>query len=126
MNSELEAIRDAADKTTGDGRDLDEAVRLADAYVDAHPGEFDDYRGKDMDAAVRAVEAFRNAGMDEQEWRAQTWIFHAWEFQEIGGAVAPARRDTDTAPVPNAAPRSRRPGSPANRPNATNVSDTNG
>ena len=94
MNKELAAIRDAQDKATGDGRDLDKAVALSDAYIAAHPDQFTDYHDMTLQDAVKAVDVFRAAGMDEAEWRLQAWIFHRFEFQNIGGTTAPTVRFT--------------------------------
>lgn len=85
MNSELEAIRDAMDKTTG--RDEGQAVALADAYVAAHPDQFTSLAELGMEQCVAAIDVFRAAGMEEDLWRVQAWILHRFEFQTIGGPV---------------------------------------
>lgn len=72
-----------------DGEELSKAdhdvVKMADAYVAANPGLYSDYENKNVHECVQALEVFRNTGMLEQEWQAQTWIFHRFEFQNIGG-----------------------------------------
>lgn len=107
MNAELEAIRDTLDKQTGDGRDYDGAVDLADAYIAANPEQFTEFAEDDIEDSVKALEAYRNAGRDELEWRAQTWILHKWHPQQIGGTVQPSIRDEAVTPVPNARPKVR-------------------
>lgn len=72
-----------------DGTDLsqhdNDVVKLADAYVAANPDLYADYDQKNVHECVQALEVFRNAGMLEQQWQAQVWIFHKFEFQNIGG-----------------------------------------
>lgn len=88
MNAELEAIKDALDKQTGDGRDMDEVRTLADAYVADHPTEFASLQTMDRDQCVAAIDVFRTAGMEEDQWRVETWIQHRWEPMNIGGPIA--------------------------------------
>lgn len=88
----LEAIRDAWDKTTGDGRDEDGARKLADAYVAAQPDEFTELAGMTLEQCVQAVEVFRNAQMADSQWRVETWLLHHFAPQNIGGAAAPTVR----------------------------------
>lgn len=87
MNPELEAIKDALDKDTGDGRDMGEVVALADAYVAAHPTEFASLQTMDREQCVAAIDVFRAAGMEEDQWRVETWIQHRWDPMNIGGPV---------------------------------------
>lgn len=72
-----------------DGDELSKAdheiVRMADAYVLAHPEVYTDFEDKNVHECVQALEVFRNTGMIEREWQTQTWIFHKFEFQNIGG-----------------------------------------
>lgn len=98
MNAELAAIKDAVDKSTGDGRDLAKAQQLAKSYVEAHPEEFTDYQAWGNDDAARektvqAVDVFRAAGMDEAQWRAEAWHLFSWEPPNIGGTFQPAIRN---------------------------------
>lgn len=86
MNAELAAIRDALDKTTG--RDMAEVVTLADAYIAAHPDQFTSLQTMDRDQCVAAIDTFRAAGMEEDQWRVETWIQHRWLPMNIGGPVA--------------------------------------
>ena len=83
----LDAIRDAWDHDTGKGRDTAKAVALADTYVAEHPDEFTQLAALTLDDCVTALEVFRAAGFTDDEWRIQTWIFHKFEFQTIGGPV---------------------------------------
>lgn len=88
MNAELEAIKDALDKDTGDGRDMDEVRALADAYVNTHPAEFTSLQTMDRPQCVAAVDVFRAAGLEEDQWRVETWIQHRWDPMNIGGPIA--------------------------------------
>lgn len=85
MNSELEAIKDALDKSTG--RDMSEVVALADAYVAVHPDQFTSLQELERDQCVAAIDTFRAAGMEEDQWRVETWIQHRWDPMNIGGPV---------------------------------------
>lgn len=85
MNEQLEAIKDAMAKDTGEGRDHGLAVELADAYVDAHP---DLYAGLDkvsLPVLVKVVEEHRNNGRDEDAWNIEAWLLHQYAPQNIGG-----------------------------------------
>lgn len=87
MANELEAIVDAMDKTTGDGRDHAKAVQLADEYVAAHPDKFTMLATLSLEACVALVDAFRAA----EEWEAlflvEAWLLHKFEPQNIGGPM---------------------------------------
>jgi hypothetical protein len=87
LNSELEAIKNAWDKTTGGGRDDAGTRALCDTYVATHPEQFADYRGMKIEDCVRAVSVFRAAGLDEAQWRAEVWLLHRFEPQHIGGPM---------------------------------------
>ncbi|MEW2478737.1 hypothetical protein AB0876_04025 [Mycobacterium sp. NPDC049093] len=87
MNPELEAIKDALDKTTGDGRDMDHVRALADAYVAAHPDQFTSLQTMERDQCIAAIDVFRAAGMEEDQWRVEAWIQHRWDPMQIGGPV---------------------------------------
>jgi len=85
MNKELEAIKDSWSKDTGDGRDEEGTRKLADAYVVAHPEEFTELRELSIDECVTAVSTFRNAHLEESQWRVETWLLHHFQPQQIGG-----------------------------------------
>jgi hypothetical protein len=110
MNAELEAIRDSWDKETGDGRDEDGTRAMCDAYVAAHPGQFITLRGlsefhpaegepercADCGASpgathpcqcVKALSVFRQAGMEEEQWKVEVWLLHHIAPQTIGGPI---------------------------------------
>lgn len=87
MNADLEAIKDSWDKTTGDGRDEDGTRALCDAYVEAHPEQFNSLREMSLEECVQAVSVFRQAGMAEEQWKVEVWLLHRWEPQTIGGEV---------------------------------------
>lgn len=90
MNSELEAIREAwdpgdIDHPGGENRDEERTRNLADKYVKAHPEQFEKLQEKSHDELVRAIDVYRAAGMDDDEWLVQAWLFHKFEPQNIGG-----------------------------------------
>lgn len=87
MNPDLEAIKDALDKTTGDGRDMDQVRALADAYVAAHPEEFTNFQTLERDQCVRFLDVFREEGLEEDQWRIEAWIQHRWNPMVIGGPI---------------------------------------
>lgn len=91
-HNDFDRFRDALDKTTGDGRDLDSARELSDAYIAAHPEQFGDFAGMDAAAVAQAVDTFRSAGMDDAVTRAEMWVRSAFEPQQIGGQVDATRR----------------------------------
>ncbi len=85
MNAELEAIKEAWDKNTGKGRDHDTARALADAYVAAHPEQFEQLKNLTIKQVVEAVDTFRRGHLEEQQWLAEVWQIHHFEPQNIGG-----------------------------------------
>lgn len=85
MNAELQAIKDAWDLETGDGRDNKKTRTLADKYVKAHPEQFEDFKELSLPETVKALEVFRDAGMESQQWIVETWLLHRYEPQNIGG-----------------------------------------
>ena len=87
MNAELEAIRFAWDKNTGDGRDEDGTRAMCDAYVEAHPEQFTELRNMSLEQCVQALSVFRAAGMETSQWEVETWLLHRYEPQQIGGDV---------------------------------------
>ncbi|AEL19951.1 hypothetical protein SEA_TAPIOCA_23 [Mycobacterium phage Tapioca] len=87
MNAQLEAIRDAMNKDTGQGRDIDLARALADAYVTEHPDQFANLADMPIEQCVAAVDVFRSAGMEDDQWRVEAWLLHRFEPQTIGGPV---------------------------------------
>lgn len=89
MTATLQEIQDVWAEGEGD----QEAVRsLADEYVAAHPEEFSEYADLTIEQLVAAVDAFRSAGIDVLRQRVETWLWHHFEPQTIGGpAVAQVR-----------------------------------
>jgi hypothetical protein len=77
----------SSDPDEGEHRSLADAeiVKMADEYVADNENLYRDYEEKTLPECVQALEVFRNARMLEQEWQAQVWIFHKFEFQNIGG-----------------------------------------
>lgn len=94
MDKELQKIRDAMDKESGDGRDELLARTLADKYVKANPGLFTRFDGMSVHDCVRAVEVFRDAGMPGEEQLVETWILHHFDSQNIGGLAEATVRIT--------------------------------
>ena len=92
MNAELEAIKDSWDKATGDGRDEDGTRKACDAYVAAHPDEFTELTDMTLEQCVDAVSVFRNASLEESQWRTEVWLLHRFEPQQIGGSYQPVLR----------------------------------
>ena len=89
MNSELQAIKDVWDTVP---RDADLARTMSDAYVAAHPEEFTGFEGKTIEELCGAIDTFREAGMDEEVQRIETWNLHRFEPQNIGGTYQPQIR----------------------------------
>lgn len=85
MNAELQAIRDAMDKTTG--RDEEQARVLADAYVADHPDEFAMLATMTIESCVGLVDFFRDQNDEDSQWRIETWLLHHFESQTIGGPI---------------------------------------
>lgn len=92
LNTDLLAIKDAWDTETGNGRDMPLAQSLSDAYVAANTGYYDGFSDMDLPSLVGALETFRAAGMENDEWSVQVWIWHKFEPQNIGGLYQPQIR----------------------------------
>lgn len=89
---ELQAIKDAWDKKTGEGRDDAKARELADKYVKAHPEHFAALDKKSVEELVKAVDVFREAGWEDEQWRVEAFLLSQYEPQEIGGTATPKLR----------------------------------
>jgi len=87
------AFKDALDKSTGGGRDLDAARVAADKYIAAHPEQFNDYVNMNEHDLAKAADVFRAAGMDDVVDRIEMWVRSKFEPQQIGGQVEATRRD---------------------------------
>ena len=99
MNDELTAIAEAIAPTDPDspdaiGQDHKTAVQLADEYVAAHPEEFEDYKDMSIVELVQSVDNARALGLKTAQWRAETWLLHKFEPQNIGGEQQPVIRNT--------------------------------
>lgn len=108
----LDALFDAWDKTTGDGRDAERARQICDTHVTANPDQFNDLEarleelkaeGKDnteiiadfvemIDGRREAANIFRDSGMeaqarqcDDDKLRIDVWLMHRFDPQNIGG-----------------------------------------
>lgn len=87
MNAELEAIKDAWDKNTGNGREEVLTREMCDAYVAAHPERFTDYHDLTLEEIVETIGVFRRVGFEERQWEAEVWQLHRFEPQNIGGVA---------------------------------------
>lgn len=102
MNAELEAIKDAWAKDTGNGREEDGTRALCDAYVAAHPEQFTELANMTLEQCVQSVSLFRQASFDptqtmafkqmgvdpeESQWKVEVWLLHNFEPQNIGGPL---------------------------------------
>ena len=87
MNSELEAIRDAWSKETGDGREEERTREMCDAYVAAHPEQFTNFAGLTIEECVKALSVFRSAGFEESQWEVEVWLLHHFAPQQIGAQL---------------------------------------
>lgn len=85
MNKELEAIKDAWDKSTGDGRDNAGGRKLCDAYVAKHPETYAGLDKFDLPTLVNLLSSKRDAGDDEGAWEIEVYLIHHFEPQVIGG-----------------------------------------
>jgi hypothetical protein len=91
MNEKLRAIREAWDpgdpetKNVDSNRDEDKARKLADSYVKANPDQFAALQSMTLEECVKAVDTFRAAGMEDEQWKVETWLLHKFEPQKIGG-----------------------------------------
>lgn len=88
----LDAIRDAMDKSTNGGRDIDTARTLADEYVATNPSQYTELSTKTLDECVAAVDVFRAAGMTDEQWKVEAWLLHKFESQNIGAKAVPVMR----------------------------------
>ena len=99
MIEELEAIKAAWSKDESGGRDEALARELADEFVGENPGLFSSISQKSLEELCDDVEAFRNANMEEEVWKIETWLLHRFESQNIGGTYQPQVRVTSEETV---------------------------
>jgi len=92
MIEELEQIKAAWSKDEAGGRDEALARELADEYVKENPVLFSSISQKSLEELCADVEAFRNANMEEEVWKIETWLLHRFEPQNIGGIYQPQVR----------------------------------
>jgi hypothetical protein len=78
----LQEIEDAWAKGEGE---IEKVRSLADAYVAEHPAEFTELSNMTLEQLVQAVDVFRAAGLTESLQRVETWLWHHFEAQTIGG-----------------------------------------
>ena len=82
MKAELQAIKDKGAEVP---RDAEACRTMSDAYVAANPTEFEGHEGKSIEDLAKATDVFRDAGMDEEVQRIETWLLHRFRPQNIGG-----------------------------------------
>lgn len=111
MDDDLEAIRDAWDKNTGDGRDDSRTRELVDAYVEDNPEKFLALQNVTLEQCVSAIDLFRDdpdnsftpvlkvalfgdsdVDLETCQWLVEVWLLHKWDPQNIGGVAAPTVR----------------------------------
>ena len=85
MDADLEAIKDAWDKSTGDGRDEEGARALCVAYVQAHPELTAEMHDWDIPQIVNAVSVLRAAGLTDKQWQVEAYHLAKFPPQSIGG-----------------------------------------
>lgn len=87
-SAEVEAVFDAFDKETGDGRDYDLTVELAHEFVEAHPDSFvlGTLEDLSLEECVKSLEVLRDAGWEEPWKQVQIYLWHKFPPQNIGGA----------------------------------------
>lgn len=88
MHKDLQAFRNAVDKTTGDGRDLDKAREIADKYVKENPQEFEYLAGWDEHDVCKEIDVMRAAGRYDQVTRIEVWVRHHFEPTHVGGPAS--------------------------------------
>lgn len=90
VNAELEAIRDAMNPESGEGRDRDTARALAVAYIAAHPEEFAFLQNMGIESLCATVDVFRGNADEGSQWRVEAWLLNLFEQpQQVGGALQP-------------------------------------
>jgi hypothetical protein len=85
VNADLEAIKDAWDKNTGDGRDDEGTRALAVKYVKAHPELTEEMHDWTLERIVQAMSVFSAAGYDEKYWALEAYQLAKFPPQQIGG-----------------------------------------
>lgn len=81
----MTVLQDIEDAWNAGEGELDKVRELADAYVSEHPDEFKELSTLDIEQLVQAVDVFRQAGLKESLLRVETWLWHHFEPQNIGG-----------------------------------------
>lgn len=94
MIEALEDIQAAWDNSEGN-RDQALATSLSISLVEDNPEMFADLEGKELPQIVEALEIFRAAGMEEEEWKCQAYLFYKFEPQNIGGTYQPKVRTSN-------------------------------
>ena len=87
----LEDIKAAWDNTHGH-RNEELAVSLSVSYVEDNPEQFTGFEGRTLPSLVESLDTFRLAGMEDDEWKVQAWLFYKFAPQQIGGTYQPQER----------------------------------
>lgn len=88
----LQDIQDAWNVTDTHPRDEALTRQLADEYVAANPAEFTELQDMSIEELVQSVDVFRAANLPTSQYRIETWLWHHFEPQNIGGTYAPQVR----------------------------------
>lgn len=84
----MTVLQDIEDAWAVGAGESDKVRSLADAYVAEHPDEFKELSSMTVEQLVQAVDVFRAAGLKESLQRVETWLWHHFEPQNIGGPAA--------------------------------------
>lgn len=84
-DTDLAAIKDAMDKTAGEGRDEDLTRSLAHDYVANNAEKFIMFQNMTQEQLVAMVDLFREQEMGDMQWLVETWLKHTYAKQRIGG-----------------------------------------
>lgn len=84
----MTVLQDIEDAWAAGAGEIGNVRSLADAYVAEHPDEFKELSGLSIEQLVQAVDVFRAAGLTESLQRVETWLFHHFEAQNIGGPAS--------------------------------------
>lgn len=86
----LDAIFDAWDKDTGDGRAPHDDIRsMSTKYVKENPDEYQGWQALSEELLVGQIDAYREKGDEDGVRRVQVWLWHQFPPQNIGGVLGP-------------------------------------
>lgn len=81
----VDAFRDALNKETGGGRDMDKAREISDRFIADNPELFRKLIGLDSIQIAKAVDVARESGLDDEVTLLEIWVRSRFEPQKIGG-----------------------------------------